>query len=353
MLPVAWSQTSGRVACAVLAILALGAGLTVLVVSAPAPGSASPRAGVVPVTVLDGQGTPEGARPVVDVRVGSSQPVPVLLDTGSSGLHIFDTAVKTGPGSGVALTSKPANITYAGGHRFTGVVGTAVVTLGSYATKGPIPFAYVERAHCIATKPTCPAAGGMPGFERSGAFGILGIGTQSSGGGVVSPILGMPGSLGRKWSIHLVGTSGTLFLGAQPPRRRSATEIQMKEIGSSAGGKALWADSRLPVCVSVGMVNECVPGLFDSGTYTMQVSGPALDQAPVVPGTTHVVAGAPVSVTVNGAASPFWTFASGSIKSENLVTVRSDHGPFLNAGVQVFYDFTVTYDDVRGQIRLS
>ena len=352
MVRVAWSRTSGRVACAVVAMLALGAGLAVLVVSAPPPGSASPRPGVVPVTVLDGQGTPEGARPVVDVRVGSSQSVPVLLDTGSSGLHIFDTAVKTGPGSGVTLTSRPANITYAGGHRFTGVVGTAVVTLGSYATKGPVPFAYVEQARCIATKPTCPAAGGVPGFERSGVFGILGIGTQSSGGGVVSPILGMPGPLGRTWSLHLVGASGTLDLGAQLPRRRSTTEIQMKEIGSSAG-KALWADSRLPVCVSVGMVNECVPGLFDSGTYTMQVSGPALDQAPVVPGTTHVVAGAPVSVTVNGAASPFWTFASGPIKSENLVTVRSDHGPFLNAGVQAFYDFTVTYDDVRGQILLS
>ncbi len=346
----AWSRSIGRVACALLA--ATGAGSAGLVLLSTSPGSASTRPGVVPVTVLDGQGTPEGARPVVDVRVGNSRPVPVLLDTGSSGLHIFNTAVKTGSGSGVTLSSRPADITYAGGHRFTGVVGAAVVALGSYSTKTPIPFAYVEQAGCIATKPTCPAAGGIPGFERSGAFGILGIGTQSSGGGVVSPILGMPGSFGKKWSLHLAGTSGALILGAQPPPRRSATTFQMEQIGSSAG-KALWADSRLPVCVSVGLVNECVPGLFDSGTYTMQISGPALDRAPVVPGTTHVIAGAPVSVRVNGAASPFWSFTSGGIKSENLLTVRSDSGPFLNAGVQVFYEFTVTYDDVNGQIRLS
>jgi hypothetical protein len=51
---------------------------------------------VVPVSVPDGQGTPEGARPTVEVRVGNGNPVPVLLDTGSSGLHIFDTAVAYG-----------------------------------------------------------------------------------------------------------------------------------------------------------------------------------------------------------------------------------------------------------------
>ena len=346
------TRTVGRVGVALLGFVMVGAGFAVLVVSSPSPGSASTQPGLVPVSVLYGQGTSEGARPVVNVRVGNSPPVPVLLDTGSSGLHIFDTAVKTGSGSGVTLTSTPANITYAGGHRFTGVVGRAVVTLGSYPTKGPIPFAYVKQARCIAAKPTCPAAGGISGFERSGAFGILGIGTQSSGGGVVSPILAMPRDLGRRWSLHLAGTSGALVLGAQPPSRRNVTTFQMKQIGSSAGN-ALWADSRLPVCVSVATVNECVPGLFDSGTYTVQISGPALDQAPVLPATTHVLPGTPVSVRADGAASPFWSFTSGAIKSKNLLTVRSDHGPFLNTGVQAFYDFTVSYDDVRGQIRLS
>ncbi len=185
----------------------------------------------VPVTVLDGQGSPQGARPTVEVRVGNSNPVPVLLDTGSSGLHIFDTAVNTGAGSGVTLTSQPSNITYSGGHRFTGVVASAVVTIGLYATKMPVSLAYVEQAFCIPSKPTCPASGGIPGFEQSGMYGILGIGTQSSGGGIASPILGMPGSLGKKWSLHLAGASGTLTLGAKLPTRRFATTIQMTQIG--------------------------------------------------------------------------------------------------------------------------
>jgi Protein of unknown function (DUF3443) len=308
---------------------------------------------VVPVTVLDGQGTALGARPTVEVSVGDSSPVPVLLDTGSSGLHIFDNAVNTGPGSGVMLTSQPANITYSGGHRFTGVVANAVVTIGADATKVPIPFAYVENAFCTARKPNCPASGGVPGFEQSGMYGIMGIGTQESDGGIMSPIRGMPKTLRTKWSIHLDGASGSLTLGARLPSvRRSVTTIQMTQTGPSASGP-LWADSDLPLCLSVGTADECVPGLFDSGTYTMQISGPMLDHVPTTPGTDHVVSGTPVAVALKRAPRPFWTFTSGTTKSEDLVTVKSDQGPFVNTGVQVFYEFSVTYDDITGQIRLS
>jgi hypothetical protein len=284
--------------------------------------------------------------------VGHSPPVPVLLDTGSSGLHLFGSAIPTGPGSGVTLTSDPADITYSGGHRFVGVAATAVVTLGTAATGEPVRFADVERAYCIPGKPTCPAAGGIPGFEATGVDGILGIGTQSSGGDLVSPIFGLPGSMGSTWSIHLKATSGTLILGARLPTGHSVTTIPMRPLGVSAT-PALWADSRLPLCVRVGAVDQCVHGLLDSGTYTMQVSGAALSRAPTVTGSDHVTVGTPVAVTLPGSAEPFWSFTAGATKSKDLVTVRTGRGGFVNSGVQVFYDFTVTYDDAGGQIRLS
>ena len=63
-----------------------------------------------------------GARPMVEVRVGNSKPVPVLLDTGSTGLQIYAPVVNTAPGGGVTVTTKRDSITYAGGHRFVGVV---------------------------------------------------------------------------------------------------------------------------------------------------------------------------------------------------------------------------------------
>jgi Protein of unknown function (DUF3443) len=327
----------------VLAPIAAGAAESAATVARPA---------VVPVSVRDGQGTALGARPTVMVRVGRSKPVPVLLDTGSSGLRIFDSAVATGPGSGVKLTTRRSAITYAGGHRFTGVVATAVVTIGSSATSAPVSFADVQRAYCTPQKPTCPAAGGMAGFERTGGYGILGIGTQPGGGGLLSPILGMPAPRRSRWSLHLEGGSGSLVLGARLPAAKSATAIPMVPI-PSAPGAHLWADSRLPLCVGVGADHQCGRGLFDSGTYTMQVSGPAVDSVPTVAGTDHVSGGLPVTLSLPGARAPFWSFSTGTTKSKNLVTITARRGSFVNSGVQAFYAFTVTYDDVAGRIWLS
>jgi hypothetical protein len=342
----------GRVGATVVAA-AIG-WMTLTPMAAGAAGSTAPvsRPVVVPVSVLGGQGTALGARPMVMVRVGRSKPVPVLLDTGSSGLRIFDSAVATGPGSRVKLTTRRSAITYAGGHRFTGVVATAVVTIGSSATAEPVSFTDVDRAYCIPQKLTCPAAGGMAGFERTGGYGILGIGTQPGGGGLVSPILGMPAPRHSRWSLHLEGGSGSLVLGARLPAPKTATAIAMVPIPSASGAR-LWADSRLPLCVGVGAAHQCGRGLFDSGTFTMQVSGRGVDSVPTVAGTDHGSGGLPVTLSLPGAGAPFWSFATGTIKSKNLVTVTGHRRSFINSGVQAFYAFTVTYDDASGRIWLS
>jgi hypothetical protein len=54
-----------------------------------------------------------------------------------------------------------------------------------------------------------------------------------------------------------------------------------------------------------------------------------------------------------GAASPFWRFSAGTSKSSDLVRVMNGKGPFINTGVQAFYDFTVRYDETAGSITLS
>jgi hypothetical protein len=232
------------------------------------------------------------------------------------------------------------------------VVATAVVTIGSSATGAPVPFADVERASCIPQKPTCPAAGGIVGFERTGEYGILGIGTQRGGSGLLSPILGMPASRHQRWSLHLEGDSGSLVLGARPSPPKTATAVAMTPVPSVPGSR-LWADSRLPLCVGVGAAHQCGHGLFDSGTYTLQVSGSGLNGVPTVAGTDHVTAGLPVTLGLPGAGQPFWSISTGTTKSKNLVTVRSRRGSFVNTGVPVFCDFTVTYDDTTGRIWLS
>ena len=150
------------------------AGSVVSGVNAPLAAAAA-KSVVVPLSVTGAPGSEGGVSPMVEVRVGAAKPVPVVLDTGSSGLHLFDNAVKTAPGAGVSVTTRLSNITYAGGYRFAGVVASAVVTVGSQATAGRVPFSLVNTASCTVSKPTCRAAGGMAGFEaKTGADGILG-----------------------------------------------------------------------------------------------------------------------------------------------------------------------------------
>jgi hypothetical protein len=301
----------------------------------------------VPITVTTSANG--GAQTFVKVKVGNSAALPVLLDTGSSGLHIFANKVPTGAGSGVSVTSTPANITYAGGHRFVGVVANAKVTIGSAQTSRSVPVALVNTASCIPSKPTCPAQGGIAGMERHGIDGVLGIGLSTSKGPVASPILGMAGSLGTRWSIHLGATSGTLLLGASLRVSRTAT-IPMRRTGSFES-HPLWADNALRLCIHVSNVSTCAPSLFDTGTEAMQLQGPTFAGLPTVLGT-RVASGLLLTFALPGASKSFWSFTTGSSRSKNLVVLR-DGGTFVNLGVQGYCTFTVSYDDTNGVVILS
>ena len=330
----------------------LGIGLA----AAPSPATTEALAGTpssvsVPVSVAGGQGELGGATPTVQITVGGWGPLRVALDTGSSGLHVFAGAVNAG--SGVTVTNQTSDITYSGGYRFNGMVASAAIQLGAAKTTDPVSFSLVQSATCISTKPDCPAANGIQGFESDrGVDGILGIGLQSSEGGVTSPILGLAGSLGRRWSLHLDGGSGQLVLGARVLESGHVVAVFQLQSDGTSDGQPLWDDSRIPLCLSAGSIAGCVPALFDSGTPEGQISGPPLDQVPVVPGTSQVVPGTPISVAVSGE-RPFWSLTAGSKTSTNLVRVIGDRGPFFNSGVQAFYDFTVTYNAKKGRVALA
>jgi Protein of unknown function (DUF3443) len=330
------------------------AGLALLVSAsvATAHGAKAPARPIsVPVAIAGGQGTPTGARPMVKIRVGNSKPVRVLLDTGSTGLQLFAPVVPTGHRGGVTVTPRSDGITYSGGSRFRGSVALATVRIGRGTTAVRVPFGLVERASCLPTKPACDAARGVSHPMPDGAEGILGIGLSPNADGLFSPVLGLPGQLGRTWSLHLQGHSGALVLGARIAGRATAT-LQLRSRGIS-GGHPAWADSRVRLCDGVGDIQACVPGLFDSGTFTMQLRGKPLNTVPTLPGTRVVLPGTPVTVSRPGAAKPFWSYTAGVTKSKDTLTVQPGRqAPFVIYGVQAFYAFRIAYDEPNGRITL-
>jgi hypothetical protein len=286
---------------------------------------------------------------MVQVRVGRSRQVPVLLDTGSVGLHIFAPAVSTATGSDVTVSHTPQSITYSGGSVYTGVEAYAVITVGSQSTAVSVPFALVEHATCTAAKPGCPTANGMSKEIAAREYGILGIGLTKAKTGLSSPLLAMPAALGETWSIHLQGHTGSLVLGASVPEATTDTTIRLHPEGGSAHGSS-WADANVNLCFSVGPIRSCSPSLFDTGTFVMQLTGRAFSHAPLAAGTLDVLPGTQVAVSVDGGSRPFWTIEVGTSKSKNSVLVRQGAREFVNCGVQAFYAFTVIYDDVTGSM---
>ncbi len=347
---------AGVVAGLVLVLIGSGAGL------ADGPGSPDPSASAaaapgtitVPIQVVGGAATATTAKPMVEVRVGSGPAVPVLLDTGSSGLQLFAAKAPTGPGDGVTVTSTPDRITYAGGHRFIGQVAQAVVTVGAARTTRPIPFGLVQTAVCIPTKPLCPvAAGGATSPFDGGAWGILGIGLLPGPDGLANPLTGMVEGRGHRWSIHLRGSSGALVLGAPAPSPASlVTSFSLAPAGT-AGGVAFWKDASLPTCVAVGTASGCGPSLFDTGTAQLQVQGSAYDGLPTSGAGNVVAPGLAVSVTRRAPVAPLWTSTTGTTKSVDTVLVEAGTPDFVNFGIEPFFQFVVSYDDVAGTLDLS
>jgi PE-PGRS family protein with aspartyl peptidase-like domain/uncharacterized protein DUF3443 len=318
-----------------------------------ASGGGSTSVLTVPVTVAFGPGTAAGARPMVSVRVGASRAVRVLLDTGSVGLRLFSDALDGGEtASGMSITSTPSSVTYAGGTTLDGVLASATITVGSQQTTSAVPFALVRSASCTEAKPQCEAAGGLAKLIAGGrlGYGVLGIGTRAPGS-VPNPLLSMPGGLGRSWSLHLHGGSGALVLAAGIPLPATAAATIQLAAQRTSGGRTFWVDDALPLCLTVGPAQGCMPSLLDSGTIVMQLAGTGLEQAPTLGGTAQVAPGTPVAVAVRGGSRPFWSFLSGRSRSLEMVTVEKGK-PIVNTGVQVFFAFTVTYDDAGGTVTL-
>lgn len=99
----------------------------------------------------------------VEVSVGGGSAVPVQLDTGSTGLRIFEESLGDGA---KAQKDKSISIRYDGGDIWDGYLGSATVKIGSVETSSPIDVHVVETVSCDPSinGGTCPASSGIKGY---------------------------------------------------------------------------------------------------------------------------------------------------------------------------------------------
>jgi hypothetical protein len=294
-----------------------------------------------------------GARPMIYVRVGRGPKVPVLLDTGSTGLHIYTRGVRLGAHSGVAVTRRKDAVTYADGMVQRGVVARATLTIGSLKTVHPVSFGLINSVSCVHELRDCPEMDGINGRLSVGEYGILGVALTRSREGLGNPLLALPAPYARAWSIELDGSGGSLALRPHTVARPLA-RFRLARDGFDSSGAQAWKDSQTKVCWATVEPRgaACEPTIFDSGSVTMLWYGGLLSHSDTSVDSVLVNPGEYIAAWAPGTHSPFWTFTTGEEFSYNSVLAVPGGHPLVIAAVQTFLAFDVVYDDTRGQIAL-
>ena len=326
-----------------IAIVVLIAGAAFALASGSQAASHKKAPVTVPLAILGGVGTAGGAHPSIRIKVGNGPTVPVILDGGSVGLHIYAPGVKTGPGGGVTKTRTADSIMYVDGTVQTGVVAKAKITIGGLTTSKAIPFGLITKVGCTASIPDCPTQAGISAAVRKGEYGVMGVRYQPVPSGTPgNPLIGLPAPYSGSWSISMRAHGGKLVLGAP-----AATGSVLHFAGSPP---------KTTVCWTIGSIkNICEPTLFDTGDPGMVVYGGPLATAPTAPGSTLLQPGTLVSATAKGSSKPFWTFTAGTTESKNTVRLHPPglSGDTVNASIAAYFACTLTWNVAKRTLTLS
>jgi PE-PGRS family protein with aspartyl peptidase-like domain len=276
---------------------------------------------------------------IVDVSAGGGPSVPVLVDTGSSGLLLPASAV----GPGVEPTGREFQTGFVGTPRFTATIIRATLTIGGSAgltTANPIAIGSVAGPGSVF--PTC-----------GGAQGVLGVGVGSPGPAAPalnSPLPQLPPPWSDGYTISLTGQAATLRVGKPIPTPTSVSLPLRTENGTYPDGRQAYQRD-VVLCWTVGSAHACGLTNIDSG-----FSVPAIrpDFLPTAPRQGSLVsAGTPVAIAApNGPVLESFTAAStppeARIKLANLFGETE-----ANTGIGFFMTHSVGFDVSTGHVVIT
>jgi hypothetical protein len=321
-------------------------------------GALARRANTVSVPLLSPSDDP---RPDISIKIGNDpHPLHVVLDTGSVGLRVFSNLVPTGQGKGINVTGVKDSIEYVDGTQFAGPVADALIHIGKLTTTRTVPFELVQSVTCDPQIPYCPASGGAAQFEADDVDGVMGIGLGGvyQGDPTTNPLLSLAAPYRDSWSIAMSGNGanlpapGTLVLGAPDPDYPQAN-FSLQQQGAPVDGSPSWND-QFNLCWAVGGLSNCDLTVFDSGSDLTVLSGNGFQSVPTdQPGTVSTLTtGTQVECSQEVDGQSLWSFNAGSGTMQTVYVVPGGSDS-VNSGVQAFYSFTVTYDEVHGEIFLA
>lgn len=283
-----------------------------------------------------------GSNGVILIRVGESAPIPVIVDTGFSGLVLFPGAFGSNTNR-MGVGNRPMSLVGPDGQRIKGVRGQATMTLGGVTTVDEVPFMYANTANPY-----------IKAWTAKRVYGLVGLGTK--GLGSVNPLSALPGEFGIRWSLHFqrnvagpAGRRGELVLGAEPPPE-SSMNFQLPYLGQNVNGALLWDDQAAPACWKIGRLREkCVPTQFDAAFNIMRLNGVTFTRAPK-DSSGNLRTGTSVAMAAPSAAFEGYQFRAGNQGSRNVVKVKPRGRAKVITSNAIYFDYTVTYNTAIGRV---
>lgn len=234
--------------------------------------------GVVPLHVIG------GTEQVVYISVNGGQRVPVLVDTGSSGLVLSPSAV----GSGLGPATGSGTSAYSGGLTYDYTTYDATVDFGNGITTTPTSVNVVN---------SDDASAFTNYFAPAGVVGVLGVGANAVGPGPSHPATSLPGELSD--GILIYQGLGVMVFGPNPlPVRVSVPGVPNANLQIQVGD-----GDKLPV-----------NAIIDSGG----VYGTIPDY--LIGGSQNIPAGTLVSVYTNDGQTLLYSYTTGPAKNPTVIS---------------------------------
>lgn len=341
---------------AIGALLVIGALITPSIVASPAAASerpvgepettasTTPPTVSLPVQTVDTPGR-GGQNGTIEMRVGKSAPLRVIVDTGFSGLIVFPGAWDRRPG-GVRQSKTRVKVDAGSLGVVSGFPGTATMTFGGVTTVTEVPFVSVAKANPYLRQ-----------WTKNGVYGLLGVGTK--GAGLINPLSTLPGVLGLRWSIHFQRTQGKtrnrrgeLILGARGPLNPTMS-LSMPYLGTDVNGARLWDDQATPGCWRFGQRPEvCLPTQLDAAFNITRVRGSRFRSLKTNKDG-NLRTGTLVRWAAPGSAFVGVRYKAGNKPSVNLTRVIPKGSGQVIVGNTLYFDNVVTYDTVTGTVSIK
>lgn len=318
-------------------------------VYAQATSSASAQPLSVPLTMVETAAQTEKA--MLEVGIGSLQPLSIGVDTGSVGLVLF--ATPGIPGNGTSCSTKTISVSYGNPLRVTysGMICHGSISLGGVITTPRLPFALLTSMTFCAPKNQCKTP---QQNYADGDYGIFGVGI-SPGDNLPNPLRTLPGAYGERFMFRLNANSGEpSLLILAPAWRFDAAVFPQFEQTTGARGLPVYNKGQGCVLVNGQPTSVCPFVSFDTGNGVpwLHVTIPSLPTVPGPDGIIYVAPGTTIGVTPRlGGPAAVSLVAGDTFAGEFRYADQSSN--LINVSIQAFLGNDVTYDAEQGIITVA